>query len=168
MEAMKLEIQRAYKRRQNREKKQQEKIDLAPARKLQPKSRSIRYDNMKSAMAEEGVLAMVLREPALLDQTKGLTAQQFSSQLLGKVYDQLSTRHAQGLEVSLAVLSDFSAEEMSHIAGILQRQQGPVNEQALSDCVRTIQAEHQQASVSSDEDILALRDKLKQRKGIKG
>ena len=168
MEAMKLEIQRAYKRRQNREKKQQEKIDLAPARKLQPKSRSIRYDNMKSAMAEEGVLAMVLREPALLDQTKGLTAQQFSSQLLGKVYDQLSIRHTQGLEVSLAVLSDFSAEEMSHIAGILQRQQGPVNEQALSDCVRTIQAEHQQASVSSDEDILALRDKLKQRKGIKG
>jgi len=168
MEAMKLEIQRAYKRRQNREKKQQEKIDLAPARKLQPKSRSIRYDNMKSAMAEEGVLAMILREPALLDQTKGLTAQQFSSQLLGKVYDQLSTRHVQGLEVSLAVLSDFSAEEMSHIAGILQRQQGPVNEQALSDCVRTIQAEHQQASVSSDEDILALRDKLKQRKGIKG
>ena len=168
MEAMKLEIQRAYKRRQNREKKQQEKIDLAPARKLQPKSRSIRYDNMKSAMAEEGVLAMVLREPALLDQTRGLNGQQFSSQLLGNVYDQLSTRHAQGLEVSLAVLSDFSAEEMSHIAGILQRQQGPVNEQALSDCVRTIQAEHQQASVSSDEDILALRDKLKQRKGIKG
>ena len=168
MEAMKLEIQRAYKRRQNREKKQQEKIDLAPARKLQPKSRSIRYDNMKSAMAEEGVLAMVLREPALLDQTRGLNGQQFSSQLLGKVYDQLSTRHAQGLEVSLAVLADFTAEEMSHIAGILQRQQGPVNEQALSDCMRTIQAEHQQASVSSDEDILALRDKLKQRKGIKG
>ena len=168
MDAMKLEIQRAYKRRQNREKKQQEKIDLAPARKLQPKSRSIRYDNMKSAMAEEGVLAMVLREPALLDQTQGLTAQQFSSQLLGKVYDQLNSRHGQGLDVSLAVLTDFTAEEMSHVTGILQRQQGPVNEQALFDCVRTIQAEYQQASVNSDEDILALREKLKQRKGIKG
>ena len=167
-DAMKLEIQRAYKRRQNREKKAQEKIDLAPARKLQPKSRSIRYDNLKSAMAEEGVLAMALREPALLDQTGELKREAFSSELLGKVFAQLKDRHEEGLEVSLAVLSDFTAEEMSHVAGILQRQEGPVSEQAFADCVRTVLAEHQQASVRSDADILALREKMKQRKGLKG
>ncbi len=167
-DAMKLEIQRAYKRRQNREKKAQEKIDLAPARKLQPKSRSIRYDNLKSAMAEEGVLAMALREPALLDQTGELKREAFSSELLGKVFAQLKNRHEEGLEVSLAVLSDFTAEEMSHVAGILQRQEGPVSEQAFADCVRTVLAEHQQASVRSDADILALREKMKQRKGLKG
>ena len=61
-EAMKLEIQRAYKRRVDRQKRQQEKIDLEPVKALQPKSRSIRYDNMKSAMAEESVIAQILRE----------------------------------------------------------------------------------------------------------
>ncbi len=166
-DATNLEIQRAGKRRQSREKKQREKIYLAPARKLQPKSRTIRYDNMKSAMAEEGVLSLVLRDPAMLDHLGGLTGAQFSSALLGRVLDQLLQRHSQGLEVSVSVLTDFTAEEMSHIAGIVQRQSGPVSEQALTDCIRTITREHQRSSVDSAEDLMALREQMKQRKGIK-
>ncbi len=166
-DAMKLEIDRAWKRRTNKEKKQQEKIDLSPARNLQPKSRNIRYDNMKSAMAEESVIALALREPALLDRTGNLKAEIFSSALLGRVYDQLQKRHQQGLEVSLAVLEDLNQEEMSHMVGILQRQEGPVNEQAFADCVATICAEHQASSVTSEDDLLALQSRLKERKGIK-
>jgi hypothetical protein len=56
---------------------------------------------------------------------------------------------------------------MSHIAGILQRQQGPVSEQALLDCVRTIRAEHQSSNVETSDDLLALRERMKERKGIK-
>ena len=167
MDGMKLEIDRARKRRVHKEKKQQEKIDLSPARNLQPKSRTIRYDNMKSAMAEEGVIAIALREPALLDKTGKLSESQFSSALLGRVFSQLKQRHEQGLEVSLAVLENLNQEEMSHIVGFVQRQQGPVNEQAFADCVATICAEHQAASVSSEDDLLALRSRLKERKGIK-
>ena len=166
-DAMKLEINKAFKRRMARERKRKEKIDLAPAQTLQPKSRAIRYDNMKSAMAEEAVLAMVLREPALLEQAKELKPTAFSSALLGRVYDQLSKRHDQGLDVSLAVLEDCSAEEMSHIAGIVQRQQGPVNDAALADCIRIIRSEHQRSGVSTEDDLLALRNQLKERKGIK-
>ena len=168
MDAMKLEVNRAFKRRVAREKKKQEKIDLSPARNLQPKSRNIRYDNMKSAMAEELVLALCLREPALLDHTRELKAEMFSSELLGRVFSQLDLRHRNGLEVSLAGLTDFTAEEMSHIAGILQRQEGPVNEQALADCVRTIGREYQSGKVQTEDDLMALRNRLKERKGIKG
>ena len=167
LDAMKLEIKRAYQRRQAREKKKQEQIDLSPARNLQPKSRTIRYDNMKSAMAEETLLGLVLREPALLDKTRSLKAEEFSSSLLGKVYDQLRSRHEQGLEVGLSGLTDLTGEEMSHVVGALQRQQGPVNEQALYDCLRTIQSEHQSSQVSTEDDLMALREKMKQRKGIK-
>ena len=167
MEAMKMEVGRAFKRRIAREKKKQEKIDLAPARNRQPQVGKIRYNNVKSAMAEEMVLALCLRESALLDHTANLQPEMFSSELLGKVFSQLTDRHRQGLEASFAGLTDFSSEEMSHIAGILQRQQGPVNEQALLDCIRTIQDENQSAKVNSDDDLLARRERMKQRKGIK-
>ena len=166
-DALKLEVNKAFKRRIAKEKKAQEQIDLAPAKNLQPKSRTIRYDNMKSAMAEEAVLAMVLKEPALLDATAGLKAEEFSSQLLGRAYDQLLSRHKDGLEVSVAVLAEFNGEEMSHLAGISQRHTGPVNETALRDCVRTIRAEHQAGNVSSDDDLLAFRNKLKESKGMR-
>ena len=166
-EAMKIEANKAYKRRIAREKKKQERRDLSPAAQLQPKSRAIRYDNMKSAMAEETVLALVMKVPALLDQTDGLSGGEFSSPVLGNAFDQLRKRHAEGFEVNLSGLSDLTAEEMSHIAGIVQRQQGPVNEQALLDCVRTIRSEHRKGSVSSSEDLLAYQNKLKERKGIK-
>ena len=166
-EAIKIEVNKAYKRRIAREKKKQERRDLSPAAQLQPKSRAIRYDNMKSAMAEETVLALVMKVPALLDQTDGLTGAEFSSPVLGSAFDQLRKRHAEGFEVSLSGLSDLTGDEMSHIAGIVQRQQGPVNEQALQDCVRTIRAEHRKGSVSSSEDLLAYQNKLKERKGIK-
>jgi DNA primase len=166
-DAMKIEVDKAYKRRLYRDKKKQEQIDLAPAKSLQPKSREIRYDNLKSALAEEEVIAMVLREPAMLDQTQGLSAQEFSSALLGKVYDQLQQRHRQGLGISTAVLTDLTPDEMSHVALIVQRQQSPVNEQAFSDCIRTIRAEHQSAQVKDEQDLQALANRLRERKGIR-
>ncbi len=166
MDAMKLEIERAYKRRINRERKKQEAVDLAPAKSLQPKSRTIRYDNMKSAMAEESILAQALREPALLDRTGMLTAGDFSSALLGRVFDQLLRRHREGLDVSLGVLADLSEEEMSHVTGILQRHEGPVNEKAFSDCIRTVLSQHEADGVQTEDDLRAFQNRLKERKGI--
>ena len=165
-DAMKLEVNKAFKRRMARERKKQEKINLAPAQALQPKARTIRYDNMKSAMAEEAVLALALKDPSLLDTAKNLTADEFSSSLLGSVYGQLRSRHDQGLDVSLAVLDGFSSEEMSHITGICQRQTGPVNADAFCDCVRIIQSENRASKVTTEDDLLALRKAYQGRKGI--
>ncbi len=167
-DAMKMEVNKAFKRRIAREKKKQEKIDLAPVQALQPKSRNIRYDNMKSAMAEEKVIAMAMKAPDLLDKTRELTAVEFSSPLLGKVYGQLRSRHDAGLEVSPGVLEDLAPEEMSHIAGIVHRHEGPVNEQELFDCVRVIRGAHEKKSVTSDDDLLAMSRKMKERKGVRG
>ena len=167
IDAMKLEIDRAVKRRQNREKKKQEKIDLAPAQNLQPKSRNIRYDNMKSAMAEETIIAQTLLEPALLSKCGALKPECFSVPLLGRVFDQLQQRYGQGHEVSLAVLENLEPEEMSHMVGVQQRHQGPVSERAFQDCAAIVMGEHQTATVSSEDDIMAMRNRLKERKGLK-
>ncbi len=167
LEAMKLEISKAFKRRMAKERRQQERMDLAPAKNLQPKSRTIRYDNIRSAVAEETVIVMALRESALLDRIGMLKPESFSSALLGKVFRQMLQRHQQGLDVSLAVLEDLSGEEMSHIAYVCQRQQGPISEQAFADCVRTILNEHEMADVDSNAKLMAVRNKMKESKGIK-
>ena len=164
MDAMKLEVNKAFKRRIARQKKAQEKIDLAPARSLQPKERSIRYDNMKSAMAEEVIIAQTLLEPALLDRAKNLKAEHFSVPLFGNVFSQLEKRHKAHLEVSVGVLEDLTGEETSHIVEICQRREGPVNEQAFLDCVQTVLSQ-QKREVSSDDDLLSLQNTLKQSKG---
>ena len=168
LDAMKLEVNRAYKRRVYKEKKKQEQIDLNPARNLQPKAKGFHYDNLKSARAEEGVLSRAMKEPALLDLCRNLKPEHFSSPQLGKAYGQLKARHEQGLDVSLAGLEDFTPEEMSHFAMIVSALQEPVNEQAFRDCVGTILAEHQNASVESEDDLLAYQEKMKQRKGYRG
>ena len=52
-------------------------------------------------------------------------------------------------------------------AGICQHMiAADVSEKALADCVRTILAEHQASNVSSEDDLRALQNKLKERKGL--
>lgn len=165
-DAMRLEVNRALKRRTYQEKKKQEKIDLSPARNLQPKEKSIRYSNLRSARAEEMIIAQVLREPALFAQIPDLQPEIFSSEFLGRAFRQLRDRYHQGLDVSLGGLSDFTAEEMSHLAGISQ-QQGPVNERSLLDCANIIREEYQKSQTKTEDDLMRFREKLQKSKGIK-
>lgn len=166
-EAMKLEVDRARKRREKREKKQEEQKMLSPAQNLQPKSRTIRYEDIRSAMAEEVILSNVFKQPSLLDQVGSLTAAQFSCPLLGRIFRQQQDRYKQGLEVSASVLDGLKSDEMAHLAGILQRNQGPVNEQAFADCVRTVLESDRARNTVTEQDLLALRDKMKEKKGMK-
>ena len=167
MEAMKLEVGRAFKRRTYQEKKKQEKIDLSPVRNLQPTDKKLHYDNVKSARAEEVVLAQILKEPALFGEIPELKPEMFSSEFMGRAFAQLFDRYRQGLDVSLSGLTDFTPEEMACLAGITQRLTGPVNHQGLADCARTIREEYQKSQTKTEEDIMLLREKLQKSKGIK-
>lgn len=162
-DTLKLEIDKAARRAGRRARKKQERIDLAPAERLRPKDRSIRYDNVRSAVAEEGLLGQVLREPALLAQVD-LSPEEFSSPLLGRCFAALRDRYRRGLQVSLGALEGFTPEETAHLAGVAQRQSGPVNEAALADYIAIIRSEHQAAGVQRPEDLLALRDAMQKRK----
>ena len=163
-DTLKLEIDKAARRAGRRAKKKQERIDLAPAERLRPKDRSIRYDNVRSAVAEEGLLGQVLREPALLAQVD-LSPEEFSCPLLGRCFAALRDRYRQGLQVNLGALEGFTPEEVAHLAGVAQRQSGPVSEAALADYTAIIRGEHQAAEVQRPEDLLALRDAMRKRKG---
>lgn len=167
-EAMKIEVEKAIKRYWNQQKRKQEKHDLSPAVNVQPRERSLRYDNVKSARAEERVVAMLLREPALISQCQNLSEGFFSSPLLGKAYSQISRRAQTGLDTSFASLTDFNAEETAHLASLVNNQGNVVDEVEFKDCIRTIQSAYQYRTVKSsgsDEDLLAIRNSMQSRKG---
>ena len=164
-EAMKMEISKAFKRRRNREKKAQERIDLAPAQQFQRRGGSkVIYNNVKSGVAEQRLIAMALREPALLDLAADLQAEAFSVPLFARVYTQLKQRHQLHQDISLAVLTEVDGEEMSHLAGILY-EQNMVNEDAFRDCICTIKDEYRSSKVETDDDLLAIQKRMRERKG---
>ena len=167
-QAMEIEIRKSHDRREKKQKREEEKRVLEAARNVQPKSRNIRYDDVKSARAEEGLIAMAMREPALLDLAANLKAEEFSVPLFANVYTQMQTRHLSGLGVSVASLEDLDSDQASHIAMIAQSMSGPVNEQAFRDYVDIIHARCRKRSVSSDADLLALRNRKRESGGYQG
>lgn len=164
-EAMTIEVNKAFRRRVAREKRKQEKIDLAPVLNYQPKSRTIRYDNVKSAVAEEYLISMVLKEPALFEQCKSLTEESFSSPLLGRVYGQLLEQYRQGFEPSVGLLTDLNEEEMSHVAGFVHKNQETVNDKGLQDCIHVIQDAQTPKKNQTAEDLMVFRSRIIDRKG---
>ena len=168
--AMAQEVARYRKDRAWKARKVQAKKDLTPAVQLQPKSRQLRYENIRSARAEEGVIRLLLLDPALLPETEGLDPAQFSSPLLAKLYVLLRQRHSQGLSLQLGALSgSLEPEEMSHITGILEQPETRSNRsQALRDYLEIIQTEAAKRGGAGLDPLLAARDKFREKKSYGG
>lgn len=168
-EVMKLEIDRAYKRRGAKEKKSREKQNLEAVAARQPKARELRYDNVRSAMAEESLLRMLLTEPALFSQTGELDAQHFSVPMFGRAFEALRRRWSEELSVNASGLSEvLNQSEMAHFTAVLQKQEGPISHDAFQDCIRVICTEYQQSQVLGAEDLRAIQERLRKKKGYGG
>ena len=168
-EAMLQEVERVRKRRAWEARKKQERKDLTPMQQLQPKERELRYQNLRSARAEEGILRIVLLDATYFQQLDGLRGEQFSSPLLGRVYESLRRRWEADKPVTLAALDgELTAAEADHIAAIAQEPQ-PRNtaQAALRDYVSIIQQEAAFRTKDPD-DLLSIRAKLKEKKGYGG
>lgn len=164
-ESMKIETEKSVKRRMNQEKRKQERVDLAPVNARQPKSRAIRYVDIKSAMAEENVIAQCMKDAGLMEEVSDLDSSVFSSPLLGKVFDQMKAQYRAGKEPSFAALTDLNEDEMAHIAGVLQRNDDVVSEKVLTDSVMVIKDRHESKNNGTDEALLARMRELQERKG---
>ena len=169
-EAMKLEVQRAFKRRLAREKKAELRRDLNPAVQIQPKERSLRYEVPRSALAEEGVLRLLYRDAGLFGAEAPLTEAQFSSPLLGRVFTLLWQARAEGRTVTPAVLVNaLTPEEMSHISSVLQKPESLQNgQQALADYIRIVKTEADKRAGGAVDPLLAATEKYKDKKGTGG
>ena len=167
-DAMKLEVDRALKGRLRKAKKQQERRDLTPTSQLQPRARSLRYENVRSARAEEGLLRLLMLDPGLADKMAGITGAEFSSPLLGRAFDRLMQRAGEGLSTRLAALAeDFSGGEMDHLAQVAAQPESVANSgQAIADYISLIRGEKllREGGEQGDDLLLAVQKKYQQKK----
>ena len=167
-EALKLEAENAYKRRARNEKKREERRAMRPVENFQPAQRSIRYENMKSAMAEENILRMLCIDESLFSLLESLSGENFSSELLGRAFEALREQYRSGNPVSFAPLAgEFTKEEMQHLMSVINKEGlSTVSEDGLMDCVRII--EDARAKGEEAGDLLAAQARLRQKKGSFG
>ena len=168
-DAMKLEVQRAIKRKAAKERKAELRRDLNPAASLQPKERSLRYENIRSARAEEGLLRLLLLDEELFPREMPLWEEEFSSPLLGKAFSLLWQAHLEGCSVSLNTLvPDLTAEEMSHIIYVSQQPESLKNgTKALDDYISIIRKEATKRAGGEIDPLLAATEKYKHKLGGK-
>ncbi len=90
-EAMRMEVQRAAKRGagQGTEGAGASGDESVGA---QPADRSIRYQNVRSALAEEGVIRLLMQDESLFPPEMPVQPEEFSSPLLGRIYGELWQR----------------------------------------------------------------------------
>ena len=165
------EVERYRKNRTWQAKKKQTRKDLTPAAQLQPRERELRYENIRSARAEEGVLRLMLLEPGLFQSAGALEPEQFSSPLLGRVYGMLRTRWQEGRSTQLPALTgELTAEEMSHLVYVLDQPESLAHSQkALADYIEIIATEYAKRSGGAQADpLMAAREKFREKKAYNG
>ena len=162
-DALKLEVRRAFSRKARKDKRDQERRDLRPAAAAQPKERSMRYENTRSALAEEGVLRLLTLDDSLFGAEPPLKEEDFSSPLLGRLFTALWQQRQAGGTLRISALDgQFGADELGHLAGILQKPESTDHasrEKALRDYVRIIREEQSKRRAASEDPLAAAMKK---------
>lgn len=168
-DALLQEIQRFRKQRFYQAKRKQERRDLTPVNQIQPKSRQMRYDNPRSARAEEGILRLLMLDSSLARQISDLTPADFTAPVLGKIYGVLRDRMDQGRSLQLGALEgELSGEEISLLTEIMGRPASLENgAAAMADYRSVMETERMKQQTTTDEAVLlAARDNYRKKKGI--
>ncbi len=168
-QAMAQEVKDQLTRRVKAENRRQERKDLTPATQLQPAARELRYENLRSARAEEGVLRLLLLDESLFPMTEGLGSSEFSSPFLGQVYDLLWERRREGRPVELELLAGrLSGEQMERLAKIMEEPEDLSHgARAMADYIEMIETERAKRREDVDP-LLAARAKFLEKKSYGG
>ena len=160
-EAVIREVERLRKKKLSGEKKQYERASTRPSSKAQPQEKTLRYENIVSARAEEGILRLLLQDPALI-QSCAFPEEEFSSPFLRKLYATLHRRQEEGLSLNpSAILSSLPEGEAAQLTQILQTQVAPGSaREALADCLRVVHTEY----VKRSGDLAAIAELMKNKR----
>lgn len=167
-EAMEHEVERALRQRVRQERKDASRQELRISAQVQPQERSLHYQNPRSAVAEEGIVRLLLLDDSIFGAEPALREEEFSSPLLGKCFSRLWQVRAQGHRPTLNDLTALlSGEEMSHISTILQKPESLAHgKQALQDYINIVRREASRGS--TDDALLRVTQKYKENQGYGG
>ncbi|MDD6188963.1 MAG: DNA primase [Clostridiales bacterium] len=162
-EAMAQEIAKSRSRQTKKQKQEMERAETRPEMAAQPREKSLRYKNVRSATAEEGVIRLLLLDPSLIPKCE-LKADEFSSEFLGKLYSVITERFKNGRSIEISALAaDIGEEEMSQLVHIAQKPESLADSlHTLEDYTRVIHTE----KLKNSADLLALMNRYKETKGM--
>lgn len=162
-DAMAQEIAKARSMQVKKQKQEQERAETRPEQAAQPREKSLRYKNVRSATAEEGIIRLILLDPTLIPKCE-LKSEEFSSEFLGKLYSVISERFKNGRSIEISALAgDLNEEEMSRLVHITQKPESLANAQnTLVDYTRVVHTE----KLKNSADLLALMNRYKETKGM--
>ena len=127
-EALRVGIKKQQSQNRKNQKRKRESDAMRPGQAMQPKVRSMRYENAYSAVAEQGVIRLMLHEPNLFIKDSPLKSDDFSSEFLGRVYDILLLRIKESKENTVASLTAlFSSEEMGELTHLFVKPENLAN-----------------------------------------
>ena len=160
-DTMLAEIRRQRSRQSWKEKKRTQRRAMTPALSAQPEERQLRYDDMRSARAEEGIVRLVLLDPTLFGQIHGLTPEDFSSPLLGRVFREAYAQWTETGGVNLTAMAQgLTQAEMSLVTEIMQKPQSLGEaKQAITDYSNLILQRRTLRELTNDGDLLSLRNR---------
>ena len=167
-EAVLDEVKRNRSRRARRDRREEERQIQRPAYAMQKQVSGVRYDNPRSAAAEEGIVRLVYLDPALFRTASPPSPELFSVPELRHIYEALLTKAQRGEEANLAALSAvLTQQEISLLTGLIQKPTDLANSQkALADYIDILQT--QCCPTSSAEEARAFAERLKEKKGYGG
>lgn len=166
--AMKSEVERARKKLGYQQKKLRERRELNPTLSVQPTQQGLRYQNPRSAMAEEGLIRLLQLDAALFGDTPPLKKEEFSNELLGRIFFLLWEYRGSPHGLT-ALAGELSGDEMSHLTAILQKPESTANAQkALADYLATIKHEAEKRTDSSLDPLVQAMERNKGKKGYGG
>ena len=163
-QAVTAEVERLRRRRISDAKRKEARDQTRPSVNAQPIQKGIRYDDPRSARAEEGLIRLLYLDPGVIRGREVPEPSQFSSPLLGRFYGELLRRAQAGERISLGVLAgQFTPEEMSHFTTVLAGTEDLSNaDKALADYIQVITARQQE----QENDLRSLAEKYRKTKGF--
>ena len=165
-EAVLQEAERLRRRRIADAKKREARDASRPTQTAQPAQRSIRYDDPRSARAEEGLIRILYLDPGAAKGKALPPPESFSSPVLARLYRELLRRVQTGETISMAVLAgQFTGDEMSHFTSVLGAPEDLSHaDKAISDYIAVITGRTEDA----EDDLRALAEKYRKTKSFGG
>ena len=102
--ALRQEVERQRSRNLKSGRKQYERGLTRPTRSAQPQEKKLRYEDIRSAVAEEGVIRLLLLDPGLIRECS-LEETDFTSPFLGRLYADLRRRQQEGRSLTPSALA---------------------------------------------------------------